>query len=99
MGVPVLVLRDVTERAEGVQAGVARLTGTDADTIVEAAGRLLSDPSAHREMARAVNPYGDGQAARRSVAAMNGYFDGTTRPEEFRSVPRGAYPECLPTPR
>ena len=84
-GVPVLVLREVTERPEGLAAGVARLVGTDADEIVESAGRLLCDPVAYEAMARAVNPYGDGQAARRSVAAMNWFFDGTPRPDEFAS--------------
>jgi UDP-N-acetylglucosamine 2-epimerase (non-hydrolysing) len=69
-GVPVLVLRKVTERPEGVQAGVLQLVGTDADAIVTAASELLDDPRAHARMARAVNPFGDGHAAGRIVQAL-----------------------------
>jgi UDP-N-acetylglucosamine 2-epimerase (non-hydrolysing) len=70
LGVPVLVLRDVTERPEGVEAGTVKLVGTDASRIVAEARRLLDDPKAHATMARAVNPYGDGRAAERIVAAL-----------------------------
>lgn len=83
LAVPVLVLRRVTERPEAVTAGVARMVGTDTDSIVRAADRLLSDRGAHQAMARAVNPFGDGHAARRSVAAMNWYFRGLPRPDSF----------------
>lgn len=69
-GVPALVLRDVTERPEGVAAGVLKLVGTDTRRIVREATRLLDDPSAHAEMARASNPYGDGRAAGRIVEAL-----------------------------
>ncbi|MGE5251552.1 MAG: non-hydrolyzing UDP-N-acetylglucosamine 2-epimerase [Bacteroidota bacterium] len=69
-GVPALVLRAVTERPEGIEAGVLKLVGTDADRIVEESTRLLDDPAAHAAMARAVNPYGDGRAAERIVAAL-----------------------------
>ena len=69
-GVPALVLRDVTERSEGVAAGVLKLVGTATSQIVQEANRLLDDASAHSEMARASNPYGDGQAARRIVEAL-----------------------------
>ncbi|HEX3765820.1 MAG TPA: UDP-N-acetylglucosamine 2-epimerase (non-hydrolyzing) [Kofleriaceae bacterium] len=62
-GKPVLVLRQVTERPEGITAGVARLVGTAARDIVSEANRLLRDPTAYRAMAAAVNPYGDGTAA------------------------------------
>ena len=65
-GVPVLVMRQVTERPEGVQAGTVRLVGTDPDEIVSQARRLLDDPQAYAAMAHAVNPYGDGKAARAS---------------------------------
>jgi UDP-N-acetylglucosamine 2-epimerase len=65
LGVPVLVLREVTERPEGVAAGTARVVGTDPERIVAVAGRLLDDEAAYALMAQAVNPYGDGQAARR----------------------------------
>ncbi len=70
LGVPVLVLREVTERPEGVQAGTVKLVGTDTARIVAEASRLLDDPQAHAAMAQAVNPYGDGRAAERIVAAL-----------------------------
>jgi UDP-N-acetylglucosamine 2-epimerase (non-hydrolysing) len=66
-GVPVLVLREVTERPEGVEAGVLKLVGTDAAVIVGEANRLLDDPKAYAKMAKAVNPFGDGQAAEKIV--------------------------------
>lgn len=68
--VPVLVMRETTERPEGIEAGVARLVGTRRERIVDEAARLLCDPAAHAAMAAGVNPYGDGQAARRIVAAL-----------------------------
>jgi UDP-N-acetylglucosamine 2-epimerase (non-hydrolysing) len=68
--VPVLVLRDKTERPEGIEAGVARLTGSDPRRIVAEATRLLEDPAAHKAMAPGINPYGDGQAAPRIVRAL-----------------------------
>lgn len=72
-GVPVLVLRQTTERPEGLNAGTARLVGTDRATIVEAAIPLLTDPTAHAAMAQAVSPYGDGHAsARCRYAVLNG---------------------------
>lgn len=71
-GVPVLVLREATERPEGIDAGVARLVGTDTGRIVAEALRLLTDPAAHAAMARAVNPYGDGRASERIVGALVG---------------------------
>ncbi len=64
-GVPVLVLRETTERPEGVTAGTAKLVGTDKRVIVEEASRLLSDPASHAAMAQAVSPYGDGAASAR----------------------------------
>ncbi|MCI0520567.1 MAG: UDP-N-acetylglucosamine 2-epimerase (non-hydrolyzing) [Chloroflexi bacterium] len=67
LGVPVLVLRQVTERPEGVEAGTVRLVGSDPQLILAEASRLLDDPQAHAAMARAVNPYGDGRAAERIV--------------------------------
>jgi UDP-N-acetylglucosamine 2-epimerase (non-hydrolysing) len=69
-GVPVLVLRRVTERPEAVEAGVARLVGSETDAIVAETTRLLDDPAAYARMQRAVNPYGDGHAAERIVAAL-----------------------------
>lgn len=71
-GKPVLVLRDTTERPEGIEAGVARLVGTDPERIVAEASRLIVSPDAWLEMARAVNPYGDGQAASRIAAVLAG---------------------------
>ncbi len=70
LGVPILVLRQTTERPEGVTAGTAKLIGTETETIVAEARQLLTDPEAHAQMARAVNPYGDGSAAERIVAAL-----------------------------
>jgi UDP-N-acetylglucosamine 2-epimerase (non-hydrolysing) len=70
LGVPILVLRQTTERPEGVTAGTAKLIGTDEETIVTEARRLLTDPAAHAEMARNVNPYGDGNAAERIVGVL-----------------------------
>jgi UDP-N-acetylglucosamine 2-epimerase (non-hydrolysing) len=72
-GVPVLVLREVTERPEGVAAGTLKLVGTEASTIVREAMHLLDDPSAHAEMAKAVNPFGDGHAAERILEAILAY--------------------------
>lgn len=62
LGKPVLVLRQLTERQEGVEAGTVKLIGTDADNIVKEASRLLDDPAAYQEMANKINPYGDGTA-------------------------------------
>jgi UDP-N-acetylglucosamine 2-epimerase (non-hydrolysing) len=70
LGIPVLVLREVTERPEGVAAGAVRLVGTDEHAIVEAAVELLEDSSAYDRMAKSVNPYGDGQASQRIVKAI-----------------------------
>ncbi len=70
LGVPVLVLREVTERPEAVEAGAARVVGTDPQRILAETERLLDDPAAYAAMARAVNPYGDGRAAERIVAAL-----------------------------
>ena len=71
-GKPVLVLRDKTERPEGVEAGVARLVGRDRERIVACASELLDDEAAYRRMARRVSPYGDGRAAARIVGALAG---------------------------
>ena len=73
-GIPALVLREVTERPEGVAAGVLKLVGTDTSRIVREANRLLDDPSAHAQMARASNPYGDGNAAGRIAEALLGFY-------------------------
>ncbi len=70
LGKPVLVLRDVTERPEGLQAGVAQIVGTDRTRIAGAVQRLLDDPAAHATMARPMALYGDGAAAERIVAHL-----------------------------
>jgi UDP-N-acetylglucosamine 2-epimerase (non-hydrolysing) len=70
LGVPVLVMRQVTERPEGVEAGTVRLVGTDDALIVRESRRLLDDPQAHAAMASAINPYGDGHAAQYIVDAL-----------------------------
>jgi len=72
LGVPVLILRDVTERPEGVEAGTARLVGPHRERIVSETLRLLQDERAYRKMSQAVNPYGDGRAAERILAALLG---------------------------
>lgn len=73
LGVPVLVLRAVTERPEGIEAGTVRLVGTDQNRIVSETRNLLDNPEPHAKMANAVNPYGDGHAAERIVQALLGY--------------------------
>jgi len=67
---PVLVLRNITERPEAVQAGTARVVGTETERIVHETSRLLDDPAAYDRMANAVNPYGDGHAAERICGAL-----------------------------
>lgn len=74
LGKPVLVLRHETERPEAVSEGVVKLVGTDLNTIVSEAQRLLDDGSAYRAMARGVSPYGDGHASQRIVAVLKEYF-------------------------
>jgi UDP-N-acetylglucosamine 2-epimerase (non-hydrolysing) len=69
---PVLVLRDVTERPEAVEAGTVQVVGTDRERIVAATERLLEDAQAYARMAHAVNPYGDGRAAERIVGVLLG---------------------------
>jgi UDP-N-acetylglucosamine 2-epimerase (non-hydrolysing) len=64
---PVLVLRDMTERPEAIEAGAAKLVGTDADRIYSEALRLIEDPESYYHMSNAINPYGDGQASQRIV--------------------------------
>lgn len=70
LGKPVLVMRENTERPEGVAAGTVKLVGTDADRIVSEVSRLLQDPVEYSAMAARVNPYGDGQASERIVQAI-----------------------------
>src|SRR5699024_9536933 len=75
LGVPVLVLRDTTERPEGIEAGTLKLAGTDEDNIFNLADELLSDDAAHEKMAKASNPYGDGEASGRIADTIVAYFN------------------------
>jgi UDP-N-acetylglucosamine 2-epimerase (non-hydrolysing) len=85
LGKPVLVLRKVTERPEAVQAGTVRLVGTDTEDVYRWTSRLLDDVTLYTRMANAVNPYGDGQAAGRTVEAIRYHFGlNRHRPEEFQ---------------
>ncbi len=86
LGKPVLVLRQETERPEAVAAGTVKLAGVETDTIVRLAEQLLTDPVAYREMAQAVNPYGDGMACRRIVEAILYHFGLRSVPPEAFSV-------------
>lgn len=72
---PVIVLRDTTERPEGIEAGTLKLAGTDEDTIYQLTDELLSDQQAYDAMAHASNPYGDGHASKRIVKALIQYLD------------------------
>ena len=72
LGKPVLVMRNTTERPEALDAGTVKLVGTDHDLIVEQVSRLLDDQSYYDQMSHAVNPYGDGKACQRIVAALKG---------------------------
>lgn len=73
-GIPLLVLRDTTERPEGIDAGVLELVGTDEADVYEAARNLLTDAALYDKMSQAANPFGDGQASRRIVQAIKHYF-------------------------
>jgi UDP-N-acetylglucosamine 2-epimerase (non-hydrolysing) len=83
LGVPILVLRETTERPEGVAAGNARLVGADPAQIVAETRRLLGDPEARAAMARVRNPYGDGRASERTVAALAQFFGAGSRLPDF----------------
>lgn len=84
-GVPVLVLRDTTERPEGIGAGTLELVGTDEERVYERAKALLTDDATYERMSRAANPYGDGQASKRIAQAILHHFGMGDRPEPFRS--------------
>ena len=70
LGKPVLVLRDTTERPEGIEAGTLKLVGTDEDVIYEETKKLLTEQSVYDAMSHASNPYGDGHASERIVDAI-----------------------------
>jgi UDP-N-acetylglucosamine 2-epimerase (non-hydrolysing) len=89
LGVPALVLRTTTERPEGVEAGNARLIGTDEQLVFDTASILLSDRAQYLQMSQAANPYGDGRSSERIVEALAHHFGLVSeRPPEF--VPRAA---------
>lgn len=74
LGVPVLVLRDTTERPEGIEAGTLKLAGTDEDNVYQLANELLTSKEAYEKMAKASNPYGDGKASQRIAEAIRYHF-------------------------
>ena len=74
LGKPVLVMRDTTERPEALKSGTVHLVGTNHDLIVNEVSNLLDDATAYEKMSKAVNPYGDGNACKRIVRALNGEF-------------------------
>jgi len=83
-GVPVLVLRDTTERPEGIEAGTLELVGTDEEAVYGRTKALLTDDALYDRMSRAANPYGDGRASERIVAAIKHHFGlAAERPEPF----------------
>ena len=88
LGKPVLVLRRETERPEAVTAGTVKLAGVETDSILALTSELLSNPSAYEAMARAVNPYGDGQACRRIAEALLYSFGRGSVPPEPWTVNR-----------
>jgi UDP-N-acetylglucosamine 2-epimerase (non-hydrolysing) len=90
LGKPVLVIRDTTERPEALRAGTSRLVGTDREHIVKQVRLLLHDRGAYAAMAKAVNPYGDGRAADRTVRAIGHWMGLCGRPAEFGDAPDSA---------
>lgn len=86
LGKPVLVLRTETERPKAVLAGTVKLVGVDEEDIYKAASLLLTDVAEYENMAKAVNPYGDGNASERIVQAILHYFGLKDRLEEFRNI-------------
>jgi len=74
LGVPVLVMRDTSERPEGIDAGSARLVGTDVETIVAETQKLLDNDDEYKRMSNVVNPYGDGKASKRIVEIISEHF-------------------------
>ena len=84
LGKPVLVLRDTTERPEGVRAGTLKLVGTDPVRVKKAMAELLTDETLYRQMSQAPNPYGDGRASERIVQSIQHYFGAETSVSEFK---------------
>lgn len=79
-----MVLRDTTERPEGVTAGTLRLVGTKRRTVAAAMFDLLNNPDHYQAMANAKNPYGDGHASERILDAIWAYFGQGPRPADFK---------------
>lgn len=88
LGKPVLVLRDTTERPEGVRAGTLKLVGTDPVCVKEAMTELLTDETVYRQMSQAPNPYGDGNASERIVQTIKHYFGFAESVSEFQEGAR-----------
>jgi len=86
LGIPVLVMREVTERQEGIDAGCLELVGTDEKNIVERASAILTDPGEHEKMARAENPYGDGKASWRIANILERVLTGEDYEEGEREL-------------
>ncbi|MGE6257872.1 non-hydrolyzing UDP-N-acetylglucosamine 2-epimerase [Heyndrickxia sporothermodurans] len=87
LGVPVLVLRETTERPEGIEAGTLKLAGVDEETIYQLATELLTNHEAYDQMAKATNPYGDGLASTRIVEAIQYYFkEKKDKPNSFKPM-------------
>ena len=84
LGKPVLVLRDTTERPEGVRAGTLKLVGTNPARVKEAMTALLTDEPLYRQMSQAPNPYGDGKSSERIVRAIQHYFGIAESVSEFK---------------
>ena len=84
LGKPVLVLRDTTERPEGIAAGTLKLVGTEYENVKQEMTVLLEDETQYQQMAQAKNPYGDGQASRRILDAIAYHFGQLAdRPQDF----------------
>ncbi len=102
LATPVLVFREVTERQEGADTSGVRLVGTSSSRLLRNVSRLLSDSSELETMRHVMNPYGDGRAAQRILAAISHHFLGTERPSDFSPIPvhpeTKRYPNCQSLP-
>jgi len=87
LGKPVLVMRDVTERIEGIEAGTAKIVGTDHDTIVKVTVDLLENQTEYERMARAINPYGDGTACVQIRQILSSLYEKKINGQNNRSRP------------
>jgi UDP-N-acetylglucosamine 2-epimerase (non-hydrolysing) len=95
LGKPVLVMRETTERPEGIAAGTSRLVGTSPADIIDAVETLLREPDAYQAMAKSINPYGDGHAARRAVEALTFFLKQGPAPSDFEPFKASSVPEAL----